>query len=129
VKSKFNKAFTLVEVIITVGILSTAIVFVLRSFMAALSATQLSQNITLASFLAEDKLWEIEQKQKHSASPLGAEQGIEKIEERDFNWKYATTKLEESDLIELKFAVSFPEKRKENKYALEFLTYLMPKRE
>lgn len=116
--SKSNKAFSLLEVLITVAILSTAIVFVFRAFTTVLSSVRFSQNITLACLLAEDKLWEIEEKQKQSQDPIGSESGTEKIQNQDFLWSYTTSKLADYDLIELNLTVN----------NINFVTYLLPKK-
>jgi len=126
VSSKSNKAFSLLEVLITVAILSTAIIFIFRSFTASLSAVRFSQDITLACYLAEDKFWEMKQKQKKSIRPLNYEQGTEELQGRQFNWVYQTSKLEDSDLIKLQFDVSWRHKIKEKEYTITFLTYLPP---
>jgi len=125
--SKSNKAFSLLEVLITVAILSTAVIFVFRSFTASLSSAKFSQNITLACYLAEAKLWEIEQNQRQSPSPLDPDNGTEKMQGRDFNWSYETIKLEGLNLIKLRFNISWQEKIREKEYSMEFLTYLIPK--
>lgn len=125
--SKSNKAFSLLEVIITVAILSTAIVFVFRAFTTVLSSVKFSQNITLACFLAEDKLWEIENKQKDTKGPLSTASGTEKIQEQDFNWDYTVTEIQDLNLVELKFNVNWKENVREKEYVLNFATYLIPK--
>ncbi len=126
--SKSNKAFSLLEVLITVAILSTAIVFVFQSFTASLSSSKFSQNITLACYLVESKLWEIEQKQKQDTKPLEPAQGAEKIQGRDFNWSYEIKELDSAlpELEQLTLTLSWEEKR-ENPYTLEFSTYLLKK--
>lgn len=124
---KSSKAFTLLELLITASILAGAVVFVLRSFTAALSAQRFSQNIVLACLFVDNKLQEIEQKQKEPDYPLRPESGAEKISERDLNWNYQTQALGDSGLIELKLTVSWREKIKEKPYSMEFLTYLAPK--
>lgn len=126
-KFRLNRAFSLLEVLITVAVLSTAIIFVLRSFTAALSAARFSQNIGLACYLAENKLWEIEQKQKLYYEPLIPEQGSQILQERRFNWAYTLSKLTDADLILLKVKVSWQEKAREKEYSLSFSTYLLPK--
>lgn len=126
--SKSNKAFSLLEVMITVAILSTAIVFALRAFATVLSSVRFSQNITLACLLAEDKIWEAEEKQKETPGPLGIASGKETIQGRDFNWDYTATEIEGMDLIDLKFNVNWKEKVRQEQYALKFVTYLIPEK-
>lgn len=130
-KYKSNKAFTLLEVLITVAILSTAIVFVFRSFTTSLSSTKFSQNITLACYLAEGKLWEIEEKQKQKTEPLiESNQDSVEMQGRTFNWQYETT-LKEPDLniIKVNLVLSWQENTRKELYTMEFLSYLLPKKQ
>ena len=119
--------FTLLEVLITVAILSTAIIFIFRSYTASLSSSKFSQDITLACYLVEDKLWEIEQDYKNNPNPVTS--GVETIEKqnKDFDCGYEILDTVIVGLKELKLTVSWKENIRENKYTLEFLTYLPPK--
>lgn len=125
---KSKRAFSLLEVVITVAILSTAIVFVFRSFATVLATAKLSQNMTLACFLAEDKLWEAEVRQRSISDLLGFDRGTLKMQGRDFNWSYQTTRVENSRLIKLELGVSWKENNREKEYQMDFLTYLLPRR-
>lgn len=125
--SRYNKAFSLLEVIITVAILSVAIIFIFRSFTAAIASTKFSQNITLACFLAESHLWEIEQSYKDNLT-LPNPHGTEKLQERDFNWDYAILDTDIPELQKLKFTVSWKERLREKEYSIDFFTYLAPKK-
>ena len=130
-KLRFNKskktsgAFTLLEVLIAVGILSTAIIFIFRSFTAALASVRFSQNITLACYLAEAKFWEVER--SYISGGKIPDPGKEKIQEKDFHWSYEILDTAEPDLKLLKLAVSWKENQREKEYPLEFFTYLPPK--
>ncbi len=87
-KSKFNKklfsGLTLVEVLVTMAVITGGIVLVYHSFSACLNASAFSQRLSRACFLAEDKLWEIGQyqKQKNDFSVSGAEN----IDHQEFKW-------------------------------------------
>lgn len=118
---KSNKAFSLLEVIISVAILSTAIVFIFRAFTMVLASVRFSQNITLACFLAEDKLWRLENK-----FPLTDTSQEETLRNIKFEYNHELTKTDTPELKQLKFTVSWIEKR-ENPYAIEFFTYLYEK--
>jgi type II secretion system protein I len=118
--------FTLFEVLIALAILSTAIVFIFRSFTSSLASAKFSQNITLACFLAENKIWELEEEQITKAEPIDVRQGSEKIQGKEFQWEYRVNKLGSSNLIYLEFVVYWQEQFRENKYSLEFSTYLLP---
>ncbi len=124
--SRFNKAFTLLEVLIALAILSTAIVFIFRSFTASLSSVKFSQNITLACFFAENKIWELEQEQKAKADLIESRQGNQKLQGKDFRWAYQVERLGSSDLAYLEFIVYWQENLREKECSLEFDTYLVP---
>jgi hypothetical protein len=108
-------------VVITVAILSTAIIFIFRVFTTVLSSEELCQDILHASLLAEARLWEIEQGWQDLSSS-----GQETIQGKEFNWNYLTTDLPDStDLKKLEFSLSWQENNKrEEKLAID--TYLMP---
>lgn len=128
--SKSSSAFSLLEVIITVAILSTAIVFIFQAFTTVLSSSKFSQNITNACLLAEDKLLDIEQRQKETIGVLVHDPlSTEKIGVQYFDWEFVTEtiKLDNSDLIKLTFTVYWQENIRKDKYSMEFLTYLLPK--
>ena len=123
--SKSNKAFTLLEVLIALAILSTAIVFIFRSFTSSLSSAKFSQDITLACFFAESKIWELQEEQRIKSEPLAGQQGIEKIQGKDFKWSYQAKKIGSANLIDLEFIISWQENLREKEYSLEFDTYLL----
>ena len=124
--SRFSKAFTLFEVLIALAILSTAIVFIFRSFTSSLFSVKFSQNITLACFFAENKIWELEQEQKAKTGPIENRQGKEKVQGKDFKWAYQVKRLESSNLMDLEFIIYWQENLREKEYVLEFDTYLVP---
>lgn len=122
---KSNKAFTLLEVIITVGILATGIVFLFRSFAMSLTVSKFSQDLSLACFIAEEKIWEAEEKQLGSASFIEPDFGTKQAQGRDFKWNYSVTGLPEfARLGLLKLDLSWKEGPREKGYSTEFLTYL-----
>lgn len=121
---KSNRAFSLIEVIITVAILSSAIVFIFRAFTALLSYAKLSRDITVACYLAEDKLWQVQQRWTDLKSPLEPS-GRELIQEQTFSWNYNTEEIQES-LTKLTLTVSWKESiNRQEEYSFD--TYLFPK--
>jgi len=122
---KKRKAISLIEVLITVAILTGGIVFVFRSFMTSLSAANLSQNIMLASYLAEDKLWQVEaaQKQKISLENSGLE--TVNIQSREFSTKYEILPTTIKSLSKLNISAAWL-RDKRNSYSVDFSTYLTP---
>lgn len=116
-KSKSNRAFTLIEVLITVGILSSAVIFIFRSFLTALNSVKFSQNVTRACYLAEGKIWEM--RQYYVGGSLPQPGSID-----NFKWDYKISDTTEADLKELKLDVSWKENKREGGYSLQFVTYL-----
>ena len=128
-RSRPSRAFTLVEVLLAVAILSGAIVFVLRSFMASLSAVRLSQDMTQACFLAEGILWSAEDRGRlgiPAASARGA--GRLTLEGRDFEWSYESVPAEPAAPQELSVKVGWRQKAQGPARQLEFLTCIQPRR-
>lgn len=123
---KSNSAFSMIEVLITTVILSTAIVFVFRSFSMSLAAARFSQNLTLACYLAEDKIAEIEERQKYERDALTSENGQEDIQNTEFNYAYELSASEDPRLINLNFNTSWQEGMREKEYRVAFSTALLP---
>ena len=119
-RSRSSSSFSLIEVLIAIAILSTSIIFIFRSFTTALAATRLSQNITVACFLAQDKMWEIEEALRGGGE--FEEAGIQKINERDFEWEAEIDTFGAGDLKPLIFSVKWQERSREKKYSLGFTT-------
>lgn len=119
---KSSKGFTLIEVLLTVAILSSSIIFVFRAFSACLAANRLSQHITLACYLAQDKLWEaIEAFRYHKAI---SQAGTENIQNHAINWSARAKQSTQEDLKILTVSVSWSENSREAPYVMDFVTYL-----
>ncbi|MDP2941634.1 MAG: prepilin-type N-terminal cleavage/methylation domain-containing protein [Candidatus Omnitrophota bacterium] len=119
---ELSKGFSLLEVLITVGILASVIVFIFRAFGAALNSARFSQNLLQASYLAENKIWEI----KHRAGDLPKdESGKEDYPAgRQFNWRWQKSDLAGQNLSLLNFTVSWKEKAREKDYEIFLLSCL-----
>jgi type II secretion system protein I len=115
--------FSLIEVLLTVAILSSVIIFIFRSFAALLAYTGFSQNLGLACYLAEEKLWEIEELAKQNLVLPQPE--TETSQDKDFSWDYKITPSQDDALDELELSVSWQQKLKEKPYSLGFVTYLL----
>jgi hypothetical protein len=110
------------EVVITVAILSTSLVFVLRGFSTILFSARLSQDMSLACLLAEEKIWDIEQ----GLNSGGNHSVI--MQSKEFGWEYALHPAPNApaDLNQLDLTASWngPGGRKAS---LEISTYLSVK--
>jgi type II secretion system protein I len=119
---EFKIAFTFVELLITVSILSTAIIFVFRSFTTSLNVARFAQNMTLACYLAEDKIWQIET--AHRTETAIPRPGNETQGNTAFNWNYTVGDTGLENLKELKFLVSWEEGTRARPYQMEFVTLI-----
>lgn len=98
-----NKAFSLLELIIAVAILSIGIIANLQAFSFSARVTGLSCDYINAVFLGENKLQELEFKEKQN---LIKEESINDTEGK-FNWGYNITYNPDLDLYKLNFRVSW----------------------
>lgn len=110
-----NRAFSLLEVLIAVGILTTGVVFVLRAFTSALGSARLSQNVSLACYFSQQKIWECQQEKDNL---------LDQGEENQFKWKYEIKPSDMANLSEMNFDISWSENTREKPYNITF-TQLM----
>ncbi len=106
-----NKAFSLLEVLIAVGILTSGVVLVLRAFTSALGSARLSQNVSLACYFAQQKIWECQQEKSNS---------LDQGEENRFKWKYEVKPTDMANLSEMNFDISWSENIREKDYNVTF---------
>ena len=124
-KNNYLSGFTLIEVLITVAILSGGIIFLLRSFAACLSSTKFSQNIMLACLLAEEKHWEVEFDFDNALKMPAPEREV--VQGKDFNWKYEVKGTNLSGLKELNLSILWEENSRQKEYSIDFFNYLSSK--
>jgi len=98
---------------------------VFRAFMTSLSAANLSQNIMLASFLAEDKLWQVEQMQKEKITQDNSGVNTITLQNREFNVRYEISSTAAEGPGKLDVTVSWP-KDKRSSHSVNFSTYPFP---
>ena len=118
---KSNKGFTLIEVLISTGLVAASIIFIFGAFTASLTSAQLSEDITLACYAAEEKIWEVIQTQKTRLSSSGGEIITPK---KKFTWSYTISKTDDPALKKLDFAISWPRMR-QGEQRMEFSTLLL----
>jgi len=101
-----NKAFSLLEVILAVAILSVGIVSILQAFSFSARVTGLSLDMIRAVFLSEDKLQEIEFKEISGKLDQVPQQFNE--DEGRFNIQYSISQLAATtDLYQLDFGINW----------------------
>jgi len=109
---------------VAVAILSTALVFVFRSFATVLTAVKLGRNLTLACWLAEEKIWDVSLKVKKDDSAFNANdrQVIQGIE-FDSSLSSEDSQINSVPLKTLKCVISWP-RSSDKKDNLTLFTYL-----
>jgi prepilin-type N-terminal cleavage/methylation domain-containing protein len=112
-----NKGFTLLEVMVSVTILSVCLVLILNSFIRSIRAEEHSRNYFRAGLLLEQKAYEL--------ANSGIEEGFSEGSFEDFNnyfsWYADAQKIEER-LSEVNIEVFWDER--EVKHSLSLATYL-----
>ncbi len=118
-----NKGFSLLELIIAVGILAAGIVVVLQAFSFSARITGLSGDIVNAVFLAEDKIQELEFNLSQKSIDLDKELTKTGVENDKFNWEYQLLDLKpDLNLYKLNFQISW--ERLNRNETLSLNTYL-----
>ncbi len=120
-----NKGFTLIEIMISIAILSLGLIFVLQGLTHCLSILNISRNNLEASLLAEDKMAEAEIAVKQDADEFSKDSGGElKSGNIDFNWQIRFSPDQEyEDLDEVLTTVHWREGRRSGSSI--FSTYLI----
>ena len=115
-----NNAFSLLELIVAIGILSAGIIVILQALSFSARITGLCADITRAVFLAEDKMQELEFREKINLISKEAQER-EGTEER-FKWHH-TLKLEpDVSLYKLNLDIAWQRMGREQRINLN--TYL-----
>ena len=113
-----NRGFLLLEVMVSVAILSVAFVLILNSFTRSLRAIELSEDYFRAGLLLEQKLLEI--------SASDAEEGSSEGTFIDFNnrfsWSLDVVRLKEDSIREANVKISWNKGSRE--HGISILTYL-----
>ena len=117
-KRKRNKGFLLVEVMVSISILSIGLLLVLNSFFRSIKAVEVSRDYFKAGLLLENKIYELLNK--------GTEEGVWEGSFDDFNkrfsWNLDVRKIEEGPLNEINLKVSWGGKDKEKDISIS--TYI-----
>lgn len=115
-----NNAFSLLESIIAVAILSAGIVVILQAVAFSARLAGLSNDFVKAVFLAEDKIQELEFKEKQGF--IDSEPAQAKDKKDKFEWGYSLVLDPDLNLYRLDFAVNW--QRASRQEALKLTTYL-----
>lgn len=115
-----NKGFSLIEVLVTVSVLSVAVVFIFRAFTASLAAADFNKNMTLGCLLAEERLWDAE----FRSNSFSVTNGEATLGAKNFNWELKLDDTDSPDLKQALLTVAWQQGR-ENLYSMDFLTYYL----
>lgn len=115
-----NKGISLLELVITVAILSLGIIVVLEAFVFSTRATGLSCDIINAVFLAEDKIQELEFKEKQGL--INQEPTPVKDKKDKFTFEYSRNLDTDLNLYKLNLDIWWQKLNREERLSLN--TYL-----
>lgn len=113
-----NTGFTLIEIMVTVAILSLGIIILHQSFFTLLSSTDFLTNRLSAGLEANNKIWEIQEGLKFSGG-LKDIPGAGRIVHngRNFYWKFLYNTLSESSgLYKIELFLSWMEGAREKNF-------------
>lgn len=115
-----NKAFSLLELIVAIAILSIGIAAVIQAITYSVRAAALSCDMSDAAFLAQDKMQELEFKEAQGLidSQPKEEQGLQ----GKFNWQYTISLDTSINLYKTVFSVDWRSQNRQEGLQLE--TYL-----
>ena len=117
-KAVKNKGFLLLEIMISVSILSFGVILILNSFMRPIMASQLSKDYFNAGYLLEEKMLELYSGNLEEGGSNGAFNGFD----ARFSWDLDVVRLEEIPCKEINLKVLWKEKNKEE--GLSISTYI-----
>ena len=112
--------FTLLELIISIAILSVGIVAVMQAITYSVRSAGLSCDMASVIFLAQDKIQELEYKE--TSSLIGSQPKESQGSQDKFNWQYALNLVTDLNLYKLDFDVGW--KRQNRQESLHLETYL-----
>ncbi len=116
---KNKRGFLLLEVMVSVAILSIGIVMVLGSFMNSIKAIYLSEDYFRAGLLLEEKIYEV----SNSTAVEGLSGGVFADFNNRFSWNMNVIKSEQDLVYEFDLQVSWNQGAK--MHELSVVTYLL----
>lgn len=113
-----NKGFLLLEIVISVAILTAGLLLVLNSFVRSIGAIELSRDYFKASLLGEEKMYELQNAQLTE----GSSGGVFPDFNSEFSWRLSAKKIEENALKEADLEIYWQQGAKRKNISI--LTYL-----
>ncbi len=108
--SGHNQAgFTLIELIVSLTILSIGLIALINSFSHSLSATGFTQRLTKANLLLQEKIAEVQS----TSLPLGTERGDFGQEYPGYRWETSILTTAHSYILEARVSIFWKERNKQ----------------
>ena len=119
-----NRGFTLIEIMVSIAILSLGLILILQSFAYSLNALRICRNNLEATLLAEEKMSQMQIiAQQTRGSLLSGIEGESSLGNIEFKWEIDAVQDEEYvNLYKVASTTSWKEGRR--KGAVIFVTYL-----
>ena len=122
-----KRGFTLIEIMLTVAILSFGLVIILQSFATALDGLKRTRGVSVASSLLEEKMEELTEKAKEEEGMVeGPLSGEFDQEYKGYKWNVSVNPGADADLNELELTVSWTDG--ETPRSLSAVTYVDAKK-
>ncbi|HEY3226492.1 MAG TPA: prepilin-type N-terminal cleavage/methylation domain-containing protein [Planctomycetota bacterium] len=112
---RFHAGFTLIEVLVALVVVTTALTIVAQGFLTGGRASVASQHETVAVFLAESKMAEID---LGIVSTQSSTSGTFEPEQPDFSWKTEVETTTVTGLTKLTLTVTWKEREEERTFVL-----------
>lgn len=114
-----DKGFLLMEVMVSIAILSIGFVLILNSFTRSIKALKLSEDYFKAGLLLEEKIYEI----SNSNLEPGSTNGVFTSPDSRFSWNLDVLEIEEVNLNEVSLEISWNQGNK--RHGMSLATYLL----
>ena len=122
IHAPLKKAFTLIEVIVSITILSTSLLAVFGVFRMCSAASAASQRLTESALLAEKLLAETTLEKNVSYQTQHGTEGF-------YSWQVRTMQTDIENLAAIEVTVQWPQQMSQKDYTLKTLYYIPPQYE
>ncbi len=115
-------AFTLIEILLTVIILSTGTLFIFRSFFTSLGALERSSQEIQFGFFREEKIWQGKDLFRRDPAFRLQERGLADIRGKEFEWRLSSHPLlGRPNLYGIELVIYEPESRRRVSRSLRYI--------
>jgi type II secretion system protein I len=110
-----RRGFTLLEVIVSLVVLTTGLVMVMEAFTVGLRASAAADRRTMAALLLQDKMEELK---KEPLLTAGSDEGDFGEDFADYNWRVDISETETPGLVHVEVTVMWEGRRGEDELGL-----------